>query len=374
VTQSKLQREELGVAVVGAGRIGALRAQLAANHPAVRFLALADIDDARARAVADKCGAQLASADSEAVIAHPSVNTVIVSTGEHEHVAPVLRALELGKSVLVEKPIALSLADADAILKALAQSQGTLRVGYSRRFKRRYLLAKEQIALGRLGTVVGLSARIYNSRAQVFQMLARNPGATPVVDSLTYFVDFLGWYLPGNPVVEVWARGKGGVIRAAGHDCDDVTYAVLTLADGALVNFAVSFALPEKFPSLGYSGRIEILGTEGVHLIDDDHLDQLLYTERGIPHIYVPDHTVNMAFLGSSAPGDWAAGDFWGPLANETRSWLDHLATGRACALATAQEARDNLEITLAIEAAVKSGGTVRLPLAGGGHTGGGHA
>jgi predicted dehydrogenase len=193
-------------------------------------------------------------------------------------------------------------------------------------------------------------------------MLSRNRDATPVVDSLTYYVDLLGWYLDSNPVIEVWARGKGGVIRAAGHDCDDVTYAVLTLADGALVNFAVSFALPEKYPSLGYSGRIEILGTEGVLIIDDDHLDQLMYTERGIPHIYVPGLSVNMAFLGSSAPGDWAAGDFWGPLASETRNWLDHLATGSACVLASAQEARRNLEVTLAIEAAVATGLSVRLP------------
>ena len=362
MAQEKLQRSELGVGIIGAGRIGALRAQLAVKHPAVRFVALADIDAARARTVADKIGAQLASGDSAAVIGHPSVNTVVVSTGEHEHVEPVLQALELGKAVLVEKPLALSLADAARILAALGKSKGSLRVGYSRRFKRCYLLAKEQIVQGRLGNIVGVSARIYNSRAQVFQMLARNPGATPIVDSLTYYIDMLGWFLGNNPVVEIWARGKGGIIRAAGHDCDDVTYAVLTLADGALVNLAVSFALPAQYPSLGYSGRMEIIGSEGVHLIDDDHLDQLLYTDRGIPHIYVPDHSVNMAFLSSSAPGDWAAGEFWGPLANETRNWLDHLATGNACALTTAREARDNLEITLAIEAAVASGKTMRLP------------
>ncbi len=359
--QDKLQRKELGVGIVGAGRIGVLRAQLAVKHPAVRFLALADVDGARARSAAAKCGAQFASADNRAVIAHPEVNTVIVSTGEHEHVEPVLQALELGKAVLVEKPLALSLDDADRILAALAKSKGSLRVGYSRRFKRCYLLAKEQVVKGRLGKVSGFSARIYNSRAQVFQMLDRNPGATPVVDSLTYYVDILGWLLDSNPVVEVWARGKAGIIRAAGYDCDDVTYAVLTLADGALVNLAVSFALPAKYPSLGYSGRLEIIGSEGIHMIDDDHLDQVLSTDVGIPHIYVPDHTVNTAFLSSSAPGDWAAGDFWGPLASETRSWLDSLATGHACALTSAKEARGNLAITLAIEEAVRTKRPVSL-------------
>lgn len=357
-----MQRKELGVAIIGAGRIGTLRAHLAAAHPAVRFLGISDMDPAKARALADRVGAQLACGDNRELMAHPAVNTVIVSTGENQHTTPVVEALELNKNVLVEKPIALTLNDADRVLQALANSKGSLRVGYSRRFKRRYLLAKEQLALGRLGDVVGMSVRIYNLRAQLFQLLKRTPDATPVVDSLTYFVDLLGWYIEKNPVVEVWARGKGGVIRAAGHDCDDVTYAILTLADGTLVNLSVSFVLPPKYPSLGYSARVEILGTEGVLMIDDDHLDQLLFTERGIPHLTVPNHTVNMAFLSSSAPGDWAAGDFWGPLPNETRAWLDHLSTGRTCVVASAQDARSNLAITLAIEEAVRTGKTVRLP------------
>jgi predicted dehydrogenase len=354
---------QIGVAIVGAGRIGALRARLAAAHPAVRFIAVADAELARAEALARECGASMHGGDNDAVIAHPEVDCVIVSTSEHEHTKPVLTALEHGRAVLVEKPIALSLSDADRILETAARTQGRLHVGYSRRFKRRYLTAHEQVRLGRLGEIVGISARMYNSRAQVFQMLERNREATPVVDSLTYYVDFLGWLMPDNPVVEVWARSKSGVIRERGYDCDDVTWTVLTLASGAVVNLGVSFVLPGQYPSLGYSGRFEILGTQGVLMIDDDHLDQVMYTERGIPHLYVPGVTVNMAFLGSSAPGDWAGGDFWGPLASETRAWLDHVATGRPCALTTPAEARRNLEVTLAIEHAMATRGTVRLPL-----------
>jgi predicted dehydrogenase len=360
-----MQRRQLGVAIVGAGRIGAMRAQLAAAHPAVSFIAISDADPARAKALAEKVGAQFHSGDNSAVISRPEVNAVVVSTSEHEHTAPVLEGLSLDKAVLVEKPLALELADADRVLAAAAKSKGGLHVGYSRRFKRRYLLAKEQITQGRLGTIVGMGARLYNSRAQVFAMLDRNPGATPVVDSLTYYVDLLGWYLAGNRVAEVWARGAGGAIREAGYACAAVTWAILRMADGTVVNLGVSFALPSQYPSLGYSGRIELLGTKGVLIVDDDHREQLLYTEQGIPHIYLPGVSVNMAFLGSSAPGDWAAGDFWGPLANETRAWLDHVATGRPCALTTPAEARSNLEITLAIERAVKTGQAVTLPLAG---------
>src|SRR5712692_3555797 len=354
---------DLGVAVVGAGRIGTLRARLAAKHPSVRFLAVSDRDPARARAPADETGADFHSADNDAVIARPEVNAVFVSTPEGEHAKPVCAALELGKPVLVEKPLALSLRDADDILAVLARTGGKLRVGYSRRFKECFLRAKEQMLHGRLGRVVGGTARVYNSRAQAFAILERDPHATPVVDVLTYYVDLMCWFLEGNPPVEVVARGQTGIFKEAGYDAHDVTWAIVTFKDGAVINLGVSYALPARYPTLGQSDRVELLGSEGTMIIDDDHMDHLLYSDRGIPHAYVPDHQVNMAFLGSNTAGDWAVGDFWGPLGNETRAWLDHLVTGAATVHTTPEQARINLETTIAIERAVASGEPVRLPL-----------
>ncbi|MBI4190975.1 MAG: Gfo/Idh/MocA family oxidoreductase [Betaproteobacteria bacterium] len=358
-----MQRKGLGVAVVGSGRMGSLRASLAAVHPAVAFLAVSDADRDRARGLAEKTGAQFYSDDNLEVISRPEVNAVIVSTSESAHALPVIQALELGKSVLVEKPIAMSLKDADHMLRVVAQTRGDLRVGYSRRFKRSYLLAKEQVLAGRLGQIVGATLRAYNSRAQTLQVLERSPDATPVTFGMTYYVDIICWLLQGNPVVEVVARGQKGVLKAAGYKADDVTWAILTFADGAVVNLGADYALPANYPTFGANSRVELLGTEGVILIDDDNKDQIVYTERGIPHSYVPGHSLNTAFMGSTASGDWAQGDFWGPLADETRSWLDHLATGRPCSLTTAADARRTLEITLAIEQAALSNQTIKLPL-----------
>jgi predicted dehydrogenase len=355
--------KRVGLAVVGAGRIGTLRAQLACGHSAVDFIAVADADAARAQELAQKVGAQFHCADNLAAISRPEVSAVIVSTSEGEHVAPVLQALERGKSVLVEKPIALSLADAERIVSA-AQARGAdLRVGYSRRYKERYLIAKEQVAKGRLGKITGAAARVYNSRSQALAMLKRNPGATPVVDALTYYVDLVNWLLEGAHVTEVFARGQRGVLEAAGHATDDVSWAIVTYSSGAVASFGVSYALPEKYPALGHAARVELLGTEGVMILDDDHTDQLMYSEKGVPHVYLPDHSVNMVFLQSGTPGDWALGELWGPIASETRAWLDHLALGKPCALATAGEARHALEATLAIEQSAASRKPVTLPL-----------
>lgn len=358
-----MKRKEIGLAVVGCGRIGALRARLAAKHPAVSFLAISDLDPERARALAAETGADFYSGNNDEIIARPEVTAVIVSTPEGEHSAPVRRALELGKSVLVEKPIALSLRDADDMLEAVRRTNGDLRIAYSRRYKECFLRAKEQMVQGKLGTVVGGTARVYNSRAVAFNILKRDPHATPVLDVLTYYVDLVCWFLEGNPPVEVVARGQRGIFTDAGYDADDVTWAIVTFADGAVFSFGVSYILPSEWPAMGQSDRVELLGVDGTMIIDDDHLDHLLYSEKGFPSGYLPDHQVNMAFLGANSGGDWALGDFWGSIANETRAWLDALATGTPTVHTTPAQARVNLETTLAIVRAVETGKPVRLPM-----------
>ncbi len=252
------------------------------------------------------------------------------------------------------------------MLEALAKHGGNVRVGYSRRYKERYQIAKEQVVKGRVGGLTGGAARVFNSRSQALAMLSRNPHATPVVDALTYYVDLMNWLFEGRHIVEIYARGQTGVLKAAGHEVPDVSYAVLTYDDGAVVNLGVSYALPEKYPALGHAARVEVLGTGGVMILDDDHTDQIMYSETGVPHVYLPDHNVNMVFLQSGTPGDWALGEFWGPIANETRAWLDHIATGRPCTLATPQDARATLEATLAIEHSMRIGAAVTLPLRAG--------
>ena len=93
----------------------------------MRFMAISDANPARARALAEKTGAQFHSGDNAEVIARPEVNAVIVSTSEGAHVEPLIQAIGLGKPALVEKPIALSLADADRVIRA-AEQAGVARV------------------------------------------------------------------------------------------------------------------------------------------------------------------------------------------------------------------------------------------------------
>jgi predicted dehydrogenase len=359
-----MKHKQLGIAVVGAGRIGTLRATMVASHPAVKMLAVSDRDSTRATTLAEKLDANFVSSDNHAVISHPDVDAVIVSTSEPEHLLPVIQALECGKPVLVEKPIALRLEDADRMIETAQRTGTELRVGYTMRFNRRYLLTKEQIVQGRLGRVVGGTARLYNTRAHGMQILQRSLDATFVQDALTYLVDLFGWFLDGLQPVEVYARGHGLVYREAGYDADEVTWAVITFADGTVINLGVGYALPAKYPTHGRLVRVEVLGEHGVVILDEDHKENILYSETGYQHAYVPDHNLEMVFLTSNASGNLALGDYWGPLGDETRVWLDHLATGKPCPHTRAEAARQTLGITTAIEMSAHCGEAVKLPLA----------
>lgn len=357
-----MDRKELGIAVIGAGRIGSLRANMAARHPAVRFLAIADRDRERADALAAKLGADTSSDDNDAIIAHPDVNAVFVSTPEHDHADSILRALDLGKPVFVEKPLSLSLDEADTIVAAVEGAGVDLRVGYSRRHDRRWMLAREQVAQGRVGDILGITARVYASRAQFIEPLKRSPKATAVLDVLTYYVDMVGWFLDGIRPVDVVARGNAKIFKSMGYASDDVTWAIVTYENGTVVNLGVCCALPEKYPTYGQAARFEVLAVDGTILLDVDNKDSLLFTDKGVPHAYVPGHSVDLLFMQSNSSGDWAMGDYWGPVANETRSWLDHLATGAPCVHTTAREGRETLALTLAIDESARTGRIVTLP------------
>jgi len=356
-----MAKDQIGLAVIGSGRLGTLRASLAAAHPSVGFVAVSDAEQHRADILAQRTGADLATSDNLAAITHDAVDAVFVSTPENDHRTAIIQALEAGKPVLVEKPLALALDDADAVIEAAARTGTELRVAYSRRHERCWMLTKEQILQGRLGTIIGIQSRVYNSRAQFLEILKRTDEASAVNDVLTYYVDLACWYLEGIRPVEVVARANSKVFAGLGYDTADVTWAIITFENGAVVNLGVCYALPAKYPSMGQSSRFEILGDEGVILLDADNKDSMLYTDNGAPHNYVPDHNMNILFMQTTSAADYAVGDYWGAVANETRSWIDHLMTGRDIPHTTPAEARRTLALTLAIEESARTGNAIAL-------------
>ncbi len=352
----------LGVAVIGAGKIGRHRARLSAAHAGVDHLAIADVNASAAETLAAEVGADTWTTRVDEVVASSDVDVIIVSTPERAHTEPLLAALATGKPTLVEKPLTLTLEDADMVLAEAAERGVDLRVGYSMRYAQRYAVARDQIVNhGSIGDVIGGVARCYDTLAIGEAILARSPTATPVKDILTYFVDLIGWCCRDARPVEAVARSSGSILRSKGHDVDDLTFALVTYDDGSVFDLGTSYSLPSGYPISGMAARFEVLGTDGVLLIDEDHGDQVLYSDAGYSNAYV-DQQWNLAYLGSRTSGEWADGTMFGRVADETRAWLDHHSVGGPLHITTAAEARTTLAVTLAIDEAAATGRPVQIP------------
>ena len=118
--------KRIGLAIVGAGRVGLFRGEVAARHPMVDFIGLADLKEDRLELVQKKTRADFATTDFYELLKRPEITAAIISTDEHLHVEPILAAAERGLSLLIEKPLATELAR--GIESVLAGQQAGVRL------------------------------------------------------------------------------------------------------------------------------------------------------------------------------------------------------------------------------------------------------
>lgn len=136
--------------LAGCGKVGHLHARALANLPQSAFAAVCDSDGGRARAFAAQYGVP-AYADVAEMIASEGVESVDVCTPHPLHAAVAVRAAEAGAHVLVEKPLASTLADCDAIIDAARRNGVLLGTMSQRRFYAPVMRMKRAIDDGKIG-------------------------------------------------------------------------------------------------------------------------------------------------------------------------------------------------------------------------------
>jgi len=359
--------KRIGLAIVGAGRVGLFRGEVAARHPQVDWIGIAEKNPGRAKLVADKIGADFVTADYRELLKRPEVTAVIVSTDEHLHVDPIMAALERGLPMMIEKPLATDLADSARVLAAITEAKVDAVVGYTQRFRRRWLAAKEKVRTGQLGDVTLVTSRAFMNRLVAIDNYKRTnkpETISPMVISGTHALDIVMWMMEAKTPTEIYARS---VDKALGPEYKgiDATSGVISFSDGAMYQATISWALPVVWPGAVYSLDVGIVGTDGVLTIDDTHRDIVLATSHtaGKGEGYAPDSSRRVDFMGSYPPGDMALGELRGPMREETESWLNRLALGLPTQHATAAEAHKNLMLTKAFDLSAKRKTIVQLPI-----------
>jgi myo-inositol 2-dehydrogenase/D-chiro-inositol 1-dehydrogenase len=363
-------KKELGLAVVGCGVVGRMRATLAKDFPGIGWIGLSDMNEPVGHKLKDDIDADFFTNDFHELIARPEVDAVIIATSTWAHVEPTLAAVEQGHMLFIEKPLATDAQQSAEVLAAIEAAGVDAVVGYTQRFRRRFLVVKERIQTGQIGEFNCAVVRAFMNRMAPtgeVRLTQDRRHLTPMVVSGTHSLDMAFWLMgdAGKPV-SIYARSTENVMKDLGTK--DATFGVFTMENGSMFSMNICWALPKEWPGAVYGLEIGIVGTEGVIDIEDTHRDVILATENAQGPAYNPDGLTieverNVDFLTSFPPGDMHDGELWGPLREETNSWFNRIYNGKKTPHATAAEGHRNLVLTMAMDLSAKRGTEVALPI-----------
>ncbi len=250
----------LNIGLLGAGRIGQVHARSLMGMTTARVAAVSDAVADAAQALADKAGAKAMTTD--AIIADPGIDAVVIGTPTTTHFDLIHQAAAAGKAIFCEKPVDLSTDRTRQCLATVETAGVPMMVAFNRRFDPNFAAMQRQIADGQIGAV------------EMITILSRDPGAPPIDyikqsgglfrDMMIHDFD-MARFLLGEDPVELFAQGSCLTDPAIGAEGDVDTAAVtMKTASGKIVQISCS-----RRASYGYDQRIEVHGAKAMARADN---------------------------------------------------------------------------------------------------------
>lgn len=249
-----MSTRQLDTAVIGAGFIGELHTRLYDEHRLTNLETVVDIDEHRAREVADMYDVPNVETDVEEAIENNDLDAVTIATPESHHREPTEIALDHDVSVLLEKPIAETVTDARAIASAVEDADAELMVGYVCRFHPQYAALKDRIAAGEIGDVYGITAARIANR-EIYDMVAE--WTSPLYYLAVHDIDMMRWYM-GEEIESVYAEASTGIDL----DTPAVVSTTLRFENGAVGTLETNWGRSDEYPTIR-TDEIRLTGTDG---------------------------------------------------------------------------------------------------------------
>lgn len=302
------QTKRLGVGIIGCG-VGQLHLRGFTHEPRAHVVAIAGLDQDRCHELARAFGVPNVYREYQQLLADPAVEAVTVAVPNALHYPVALAALQAGKHVLVEKPLAPSVEEGQQIIDAARRTERVLGVIFNRRGRHDVQIVKRQVERGALG-------RIYHARAFWLRRSGipglgtwftskSMAGGGPLIDLGIHVLDMAIWVL-GNPApVRVsaatyaelgpcgrgqWQGGRFSFNPAAPYDVEDYATALIRFENGLTMQLDASWA---AYTGHGDEFGISLLGSDGgaeIHVKDYAQTGTLrLYGELdGVPTVTEP--------------------------------------------------------------------------------------
>lgn len=328
----------LRVGLIGAGRMGSFHAEsLARRVPGAVLVAVADPLPGTAQRLAERLGVK-AYSDLQAMLDDPAIDAVVIASPARTHAQWVVAAAKAGKHVFCEKPMAVTLEEADSAINAANQAGVVLQVGFNRRFVTGFAAAIATVKSGANGTTQ-LSRSV--TRDPQLRDPAPIPAWTIFLETLIHDFDTLLHFNPGARPVEVYALAEA-LVRPDFKDRGLLDTAVVTIRfdNGAIATAEANFQAV-----YGYDVRGEVFGSQGMLQAGNINLNNC-----------VRYHAGGIAIETSRQDTDLLHDAYVAELA-EFAQCIQQGQKPRA----TGQDAHNALEIALACIASVQQGKPIKL-------------
>jgi predicted dehydrogenase len=342
--------DSLRIGLVGAGAISTQHLEAIEALPSTRLVAVMSASPEHAQAAGESQGVPWTTRLEE-LLEREDVDAVTICTPSGLHPAQALAALRAGKHVLVEKPLALTVADADAVI-AEAQRRGrVVAVVSQRRFEPAVRTLKAAVDAGRLGRIILVIGEGLYHRPQSYYDSAAWRGTVALdggvlMNQAIHTVDLIRWI--GGPVSAV-----AGQVATLGHEmeAEDTAAVAIRFASGALGSMvATTCASPEQ------PVELRVYGDEG-----HARLTGALVAEWDVPGVEAPaakDDTADDPRADPGAPVTRTWGTSSAGYLRQYADLVDAVRSGRPPAV-TDRDGRDAVEIITAAYQSSRTGGEV---------------
>ncbi len=331
--------DRLRIGVIGLGWFGEIHCETIAGIPNMELAALCTRRPDRLAEQAKKFSVKKTYTDYRDMLADKDIDAVSIVTMWDQHTAPAVEALQAGKHVFLEKPMASTVADCNTIIAAAKKAKGILQIGHICRFNPRYRMAKQAIDEGRIGKIVALQSRRNIPAAWTPTILEK---IGPIVGDAIHDTDLMLWFT-GDRVASAYAQ----TVSVRGLKHPDIGQTMYRFKGGATATLETVWCMPEKTP-FDIDERMSIIGTEGIIHVQDT------FPNLGIvdgARLHSPDTTYWPMFDGVRG----------GALRAEFDYFANCALKGKTPEIGRPEDAAAALEATIAAEESARTGNVVHI-------------
>lgn len=250
-----------GFGLIGCGLWGSVHARVYAASPGGRLVAVCDRDGERAARFAKEYGAGKHTSSWRDVVSDPEIRAISVVTPDFEHAEIVLAAIEAGKDILVEKPLATSVAECEQIVEARKRKGVRVMVDFHNRWSLPFVQVRRALDAGELGTLMMVNIRLNDTIFVPTKMLSWAARSSPLYFLGSHVVDLIHW-LSRAEVTRVYSVSRSVVLKEAGIDTPDLYQSILELSNGATAMVENCWIVNENAPNV-FDFQCEFVGSKG---------------------------------------------------------------------------------------------------------------